>query len=257
VSMEAKTSWKVRIRLLASLKELADGKKIVEIEAEDWRDALIKLREKYPGFSNVIDEKGVPKPGYIVFIDGIDYRIYKNIKSDSKPKEIVLLPVNHGGIELEYVSWDDIEEMVREISDLIVKSGYKVDVIVGILRGGIIPAKLIADELGVDDLGAMEIKLYKRVGERAQKPYIRQPLTLSIKERNVLIVDDVSDTGLTLSTAINALELYSPKKIRTATLYIKPWTKLIPDYYSRISSRWIVFPWERKEVERELGNVKH
>jgi len=242
----------VKVRLLASLRDLAGGKKVVEVEAEDWKEALKKLRERYPGFSSVLDETGIPKPGYIVFIDGIDYRIFDSVKG-TKPNQIVILPVNHGGIEFEYVSWDDIEEMVKDIARAIKSSGYKVDVVVGILRGGVIPAKLIADELDVNDLGVMEIKLYKAVGERAHKPYIRQPLTLPVKDLNVLIVDAVSDTGLTLGTAINALELYSPNKIKTATLYIKPWTKFVPDYYSRVTDKWIVFPWEKREVKREVS----
>ncbi len=253
MSLERRNGNVVRIRLLASLRELAGGNKVVEVRADDWKEALKALESRYPKIASILDEEYNPRPGYILFIDGVDYRIYSSVKADKKPKEIVILPVNHGGIEFEYVSWSDIEFMVEHVAKLIEESKYKVDVIVGILRGGVIPAKLLGDELGVGDLGVIEIKLYKGVGERAHKPYIRQPLTLSVKDKNVLIVDDVSDTGLTLSTAINALELYSPKKIKTATLYIKPWTKLIPDYYSRVSDKWIVFPWERKEVEREVN----
>jgi len=244
------------IRLLASLRELANGNKIICLKSENWKEALKKLREKYPKFSSVIEEDGKPGPGYIVFIDGVDSRIYDSLGKEEKPKEIAILPVNHGGLELEYVSWKDIESMVENLAKRINKSEFKVDVVVGILRGGIIPAKLISDELGVEDIGAIEIKLYKNIGERAHKPYLRQPLTLPIREKNVLIVDDVSDTGLTLNLAVNVINLYSPKKLKTATLYIKPWTKMIPDYYSKVSDKWIVFPWEKKEVAREIERFK-
>ncbi len=247
---------KICVRLLASLRELADGNRVVCFESKDWKEALKKLREEYPKFSSVIEDDGLPGPGYIVFIDGIDSRIYDSLEKKEKPKEIVILPVNHGGLELEYVSWSDIENMIDNLARQIEKSGFKVDVIVGILRGGIIPAKLISDELGVEDIGVIEIKFYKGIGERGHKPYLRQPLTLSVKEKNVLIVDDVSDTGLTLNLAVNVVNLYSPKKLRTATLYIKPWTKMIPDYYSKISDKWIVFPWEKKEVSREIEHHK-
>ncbi|MCE4620859.1 MAG: hypothetical protein F7B95_00265 [Desulfurococcales archaeon] len=247
---------KIRVRLLASLKEAVGGSEYIEVEAGDWREALRILRGRYPALANALDENGEPKPGFMVFVDGVDYRLAPR---NSKPKEIALLPITHGGddkIELEWVTWEDLESIVENLARSIERSGYKVDVVIGILRGGVIPAKLLADELGVDDLGVIEVKLYTAVAERRHRPYIRQPLTLPVKDRNVLLVDDVSDTGLTLEFTVNAIQLYSPKSIKTATLYIKPWTKMVPDYYGRVTNKWLVFPWEKREIERELERLK-
>ncbi len=159
-------------------------------------------------------------------------------------------------MQLLKISWEEIVDTVREVARSIENSGFKPDMIVGILRGGIIPARLLADELDVEDLGFIEIKLYTSIGARKPQPYLRQPLILPATGRRVLVVDDVSDTGLTLQHAIEAIRLYNPLDVRTATLYVKPWTKLMPDYYARIVNEWIVFPWEYREVERELGNQK-
>jgi len=239
-----------KIRLLASLRELVNASELT-VEADEWRQALIRLRNSYPRLAGIIMENGEPAPGYLVFVDGVDYRL---IDEKVPAKEIVILPITHGGsaTNLEWVSWVDIEEIVENLSASIKDSGYNVDVIIGILRGGVIPAKLLADKLGVDDLGVMEVKLYTSIGERRSKPYLRQPLTLPVRNLNVLIVDDVSDTGLTLEFAVNAVQLYSPSSIKTATLYIKPWTKMVPDYYGRVSENWLVFPWERNEVRMEM-----
>ena len=253
---EAEMSEKICIRLLSSLKDLAGGTKVICVKARSWRAALLKLKEMFPKFSSILDENGTLRPGYIMFIDGMDYRIYESMRTSSVPRDIVILPVNHGGLDFEKVSWEDIENMVRHIAGQIEKSAFKAEVVIGILRGGIIPAKLLADELGVEDMGIIEIKFYRSVGNRSQRPYLRQPLTLPVKDKNVLIVDDVSDSGLTLSVAIDAINLYSPKRLRTATLYVKPWTRLMPDYYSRTSDKWIIFPWERKEIAREIENFR-
>jgi hypoxanthine phosphoribosyltransferase len=242
----------VKIKLLAALKESANNNEVVEIDALNWKEALIKLLNKYPKLSGVIDSNGEPKPGFIMFVDGIDYRL-KN--DNEEAKEIYILPVNHGGIEVLILSWDDIEKSVDIVSEKIKNSEYKPDIIISVLRGGVIPGRLLADKLEIDDIGILEIKLYIAAGQKGERPFMRQPLTLPIKDKRVLLVDDVSDSGLTLEFAIQAISLYMPLEIKTATLYMKPWTKLIPDYYAEEVDKWVVFPWERKEFENESKSM--
>ncbi|MEB2836585.1 MAG: phosphoribosyltransferase family protein [Desulfurococcales archaeon] len=225
------------------------GVREVEVEAETWAEALRLLRAGYKVLADVIDEDGKPRPGYLVFVDGVDSRI----AVPGRAREIVILPVNHGGLETLELSWSDVEELSYRVAEKIVRDGREVDVIVGVLRGGVIPARIIADVLGVPDLETVEVKLYERAGVRGKRPYIRRPLIGNINDKKVLVVDDISDSGLTLETVVNFLSLYGPRSLVTATLYIKPWTKFVPDYYAASTDKWVVFPWEKKEVERELG----
>lgn len=243
---------RIVIRLLAGLRE-AVGKQYIEVEADDWKEALARAAEREPALQVAIREDGEPKPGYLVFVDGVDSRLAER----GPAREVVVLPVNHGGsseVKLLRITWNDIVDAVGEVARAIEASGFKPDMIVGILRGGVVPARLLADELGVDDIGVIEIKLYTSIGARKPQPYLRQPLILPATNRRVLVVDDVSDTGLTLQHALEAIKLYNPSEVRTATLYVKPWTKLMPDYYARIVDEWVVFPWEYREVEREVGS---
>jgi hypoxanthine phosphoribosyltransferase len=56
---------------------------------------------------------------------------------------------------------------------------------------------------------------------------------LNLKNRRILIVEDIIDTGLTLSSVIKEIEAKSPKEIKVATLLDKPsrrQTELVPDY---------------------------
>ena len=160
-------------------------------------------------------------------------------------------------MEVRVLSWDDITSAVSRVTERIASSGYDVEVVIGILRGGIIPAMLIADRLGVEDIGVMDIKFYQAPGVRREKPILKQPLTLPIRGRSVLVVDDVSDTGLTLQVALDIVSHYAPRNVKTATLYIKPWTRLTPDYYAELTDKWLVFPWSlweyRRFVERSEG----
>jgi len=59
---------------------------------------------------------------------------------------------------------------------------------------------------------------------------------------NVLLVDDVSDSGRTLAMVL-ALLVRAGAEVRTVCLYSKPATVLEPDYVWRKTSRWIAFPW--------------
>jgi hypoxanthine phosphoribosyltransferase len=151
------------------------------------------------------------------------------------------------------LNWSDISigslELTKKISD----SGFFPDMIIGVFRNGWILAKLVSDLLGVDDVGGIGIKFYKGVGETRERPLITSGPTLSPREKRVLIVDDVSDSGRTLQTAIELIKLYGAKEVRTATLYVKPRTILYPDYYYAETTEWIVFPWEYGETLREMS----
>jgi len=241
-----------RVRLLASLRELV-GKQELVIEGENLEDIIRRLVEKHPELSRIVDPASLqPGPGYIIFVDGTDIRL---VEKDTRPSEIVILPVNHGGevpekIEIEKVSWDKIDKLVEDISNKIIKSGFKPDVIVAIIRGGLVPARLLSDYLDVNDILTLEIKLYEGIGIRGRRPYLRQPLTGDIHGKKILLVDDISDTGLTLELAKEVVSFYLPGEVRTASLYIKPWTSIVTDYYAEVTDKWVVFPWEKKEFER-------
>ena len=244
-----------RVRLLASLREIV-GSPELEVEGDTLEDVMGRLLSTYPDLERVIDkDTGKPRPGYIVFVDGVDIRIISDKKR--KVKEIVILPVNHGGevpekLEIMHVSWEDVDRLVEEISARI-RSSYRPDVIVAIIRGGLVPARLLSDHLGVDDILTLEIKLYEGIGVRGRRPYLRQPLTGEIKGKRVLLVDDISDTGLTLQLAQEIISFYLPDEVKTAALYIKPWTSFVTDYYGEVTDKWIVFPWERREFQRLMG----
>ena len=151
------------------------------------------------------------------------------------------------------LNWSDISNGALELTKKISDSGFFPDMIIGIFRNGWILAKIVSDLLGVDDVGGIGIKFYKGVGETRERPLVTSGPTLSPREKRVLIVDDVSDSGRTLQTAIELIKLYGAKEVRTATLYVKPRTILYPDYYYAETTDWIVFPWEYGETIREIS----
>ncbi len=158
------------------------------------------------------------------------------------------------------LTWRDIIDLSMELCIKIRESRYIPETIVAVLRGGYIVAKLVSDYLSVDDIATVEIKFYRGIGERGEKPIVASPITHDLRGKNILVVDDVADSGRTLQVAMDVVKLHGAKHIKTATLYVKPWSITMPDYHVGETSSWIVFPWEVGEVVRELskklGNIE-
>jgi hypothetical protein len=65
-------------------------------------------------------------------------------------------------------------------------------------------------------------------------------------------VDEVADTGKSLRLVKAHLEEHGATEIKIMTIYYKPWSIVVPDWHAKETSRWIVFPWERKETVRKI-----
>ncbi len=149
------------------------------------------------------------------------------------------------------VDWKKIWEMTLRLADQIVTSGFNPDAIVGILRGGYIISRIVADVLGTEELGVVEVKFYKGIGETAERPIITQPLMIDVRNKNVLIVDDVVDSGRTLEVVTEQVRLRGASQVRAAALFTKPRSIIKPDYFVEETTNWVIFPWELGEFLRE------
>ena len=149
---------------------------------------------------------------------------------------------------MEYLiqSWRDVYNLTLQLSERIVASGFKPDVIVGIARGGWIPARILSDVLYMDTLQNIRIEYYTDVGSKGKEPKITQPLTGSMKGKNVLLIDEVADTGDTLQHAIDHVKNLGVKEVRSAVLHYKPTSTVVPDYYMVETTSWTVYPWENR-----------
>ncbi|MHA1712974.1 MAG: phosphoribosyltransferase [Candidatus Ranarchaeia archaeon] len=145
------------------------------------------------------------------------------------------------------LSWDEIYNMTLRLSERIVMSDFRPDIIVGIARGGWIPARILSDVLYTNALQNIRIEYYTDVGVKGREPIITQPLSGSLKDKSVLLVDEVADTGASLIHAINHVNEIGARLIKSAVLIIKSSSKIIPDYWMKRIDKWIVYPWEHRE----------
>ena len=145
------------------------------------------------------------------------------------------------------LSWQDVYNLTLQLSERIVASGFKPDIIVGIARGGWIPARILSDVLYMESLQNIRIEYYTDVGVKGKEPKITQPLMGSLEGQSVLIVDEIADTGDSLYHAINHVKSFGVEEQRSAVLHLKPTSRVTPDYYMVRTSSWVVYPWENRE----------
>lgn len=157
-------------------------------------------------------------------------------------------------MELLTLSWDEIYRTCLRLAKDITNDGFKVDCIIGISRGGLIPSRIFADIFDIHDIFIITARYYKGINERLEKPIIKINADMNnLKNKNILVIDDIVDTGTTMTLLAEMINKHN--NIKTLTLYKKPISSFEPDYYASISDKWIVFPWERCETLRMV--IKH
>jgi len=157
-------------------------------------------------------------------------------------------------MDLLRLNWDVTLAYCEELAAKI--DGYRPDIIVGIARGGLVPARIMSDILDVKSVGVLGISFYKGIGKRAGAPDIYQEITADLKGKRVLVVDDITATGRSLAAARDYLVGKGAKEVKIATIHHTPDSILKPDYFIAETTSWVVYPWERHETERELARKK-
>ena len=142
------------------------------------------------------------------------------------------------------LTWDGFGVAARELASAIAADGFRPDAIVAIARGGLTLAGALGYSLNVKMLGSLNVEFYTGVEQRLEAPVVLPP-TLdqdSLVGKNILLVDDVADSGRTISL-VKQLLLAGGGEVRTVVLYRKPGSVHTPTYSWRSTDRWILFPW--------------
>ncbi|WP_440711049.1 phosphoribosyltransferase [Herbiconiux sp. YIM B11900] len=146
--------------------------------------------------------------------------------------------------EREVLGWLEFGDASRALARDIVESGFEPDFVIAIARGGLIPGGALAYALGVKSCGSLNVEFYSDIEETLPEPIILPPLLDNepLIGKNVLLVDDVADSGRTLALVVDLLEKLDIT-VKSATLFIKPRSVIKPDFHWKSTDRWIVFPW--------------
>ncbi len=153
----------------------------------------------------------------------------------------------------EVPTWNQVYEMLLGLADKIDADEFQPDIIVGVSRGGWLPARVLSDLLENPYITSVGVEFYVGIDQTNSEPRLTQPIQVQIFERKVLLVDDVVDTGKSVVLIRDHLSRQKVKETRILALYYKPWSLVRPDYYSKETCNWIVFPWDVKETLVKLA----
>jgi len=132
------------------------------------------------------------------------------------------------------LSWDQAE---REIIKLAQKINFSVDLIVGIARGGLVPATIISRVLNIEEIHSLKMRRIN--GKRELLTHLDNDLN----GKKVLLIDDMSESGGTLLHAQQYLESKGAI-VKTACLYSLATNSSSPDYFLKTIPELIQFPWD-------------
>ena len=169
-----------------------------------------------------------------------------------------------------YYSWKDVENQVQDILRQIQLSNWQPDYVVGLTRGGLVPANLISQYLEIpmetlkvslrDDNSHPESNLWMAEDAYGYGDY--DLMASDDGRKNILIVDDINDSGATLNYIKQDWQSSCfPKdkrwkevwgnNVRVAVLVDNESSKSkLSVSYSAVDLNkaeedcWIVFPWE-------------
>lgn len=147
------------------------------------------------------------------------------------------------------ISWEAVYKLCRELNRQLRAADVQIDMIVAIARGGYIPGRILSDMLGITDLTGFKIEHYQGA-QKQQEAFVKYPLNADITGRNVLLLDDVCDSGDTFSVGTEHLRQHGmAKNLLTAAMHIKTVSSFIPDFTAETVSewRWIIYPWAVNE----------
>lgn len=145
----------------------------------------------------------------------------------------------------QFLTWQDVEKLVDYLLPQLL-GPY--DALLMITRGGIIPGGLIAEALDLTNVLTAAVQFPEAGQARLAWPnFLQFPEDRLLRDRRVLIVDDIWANGRTLTTVKGRVAAAGGKP-ESAVLHYKPGSSLFreagPDHYAAVTDRFIIYPWE-------------
>ena len=145
----------------------------------------------------------------------------------------------------EFLSWQDVDKLIDYLLPQL-RGPY--DALMMITRGGIVPGGLIAEALDITYILTAAVQFPEAdQGRMAWPTFLQFPEDRLLRDKRILIIDDIWANGQTITTVRGRVQAAGGKP-ETAVLHFKPGSNLFrgsaPDHYAVVTDRFIVYPWE-------------
>jgi uncharacterized protein len=160
-----------------------------------------------------------------------------------------------------YVSWDEYHLLIERLALKVAHSGWHFDQILCLARGGMRPGDVLSRVFD-KPLAIMSTSSYRAEagtiqGRLDMAKYITMPK--GELAGRVLLVDDLSDSGVTLKAVVERLRgVPAIAELRSAVIWVKGVSTYMPDYHVDMlpSSPWIHQPFEEYDNLRPEALAK-
>lgn len=156
-----------------------------------------------------------------------------------------------------------IKELANQISKDYIEQGIKNIILICVLKGSIMFTADIAKNLNIDDIQMEFIAISSYRNETSAGDIeLVYDLNADIKDKHVIIIEDIIDTGTTLNYLKKHLEKKNPASIKICTLLDKPSRRKVDvkvDYYGFIIEDIFVVGYglDYKQKFRNLPYIGH
>jgi len=156
-------------------------------------------------------------------------------------------------VKLDFISWQEFERILVKLIKDIKTSGTCYDTVLAISKGGLIPGVTFWHRLNIENFQIVSIKRNVANAPYTKKiPPIIEPFEYKkLKNRKILIVDDIAGTGTTLLELTKILKKNGIFDFDILVLvkfngdYSPPPTLLIK-FFGKVCKNWVIFPWEKQ-----------
>jgi len=157
-------------------------------------------------------------------------------------------PYEHAHSGVDEISWSRLGDIMVSLAEKI-SAEWRPEVVVGIAKGGVVPGIFLSSAFMVD---FYPVKLSSRHDEQVVSAmpmwYVRP--TAAVKDKKVLLVDDICVAGRTLGMAISELQALGAAEIRTAAIAAHQ-ESVRPDYVGIVTDACVVLPWDKNVLSKD------
>lgn len=144
------------------------------------------------------------------------------------------------------ITVEEVKASVYSTYRKILESEIEFDWVLVITRGAMIPAGLLTRMMSVRKIDTICLKFYGDDHQKGTLELLGNKDYSHFRNQKVLVVDDILDSGLTLSFVVDYVSKFEPELVKTAVIYDKNHSQTRADFVGKNLGKdeWVVFDWE-------------
>lgn len=140
------------------------------------------------------------------------------------------------------IDWPEFAKLASQLVEKL--ASFQPEIVIGVARAGLFPATAVACMMRCE---FFPVRITRRVNDQVvfSQPVWKTPAPDEVAGRRVVVIDEIADTGETLSLVADHLHNKRAASVTTACLVSHTWANPPPDVVAFTSDALIIFPWDR------------